>query len=777
MKYNLLLGLLIGIFLIGIVSAVAPNVTLLTPTNGSVITSQPITITTNISAFNSTYTIANATLYIWNSTGSVIYTEFNDAGTAGSGSQAHGVTLDGTGSVAANESSGVWINVTASSITVSKFTLTKNLNASIVRVYNSLGSVIGSRNISAANNAPLFDDLVLTTGIYKIEFTNVSGGWIHMCPSSPPTLPITSSALKWINGSFNGNPQNGVYLCNLLAINTSGLVPGQISSLSVSNVTTPGRYTWNFLAYHNDSSFGWGLQNWSFDIRQLFNGNIFNSSTYETASENLVANITTSGASAISSANLIYNGTSYSGTVTSLGENNYLLSKQLDINTPLGSKNWLYEVVYADGVRVNTTIGTQSVAGINLSICGAAPQDQAYINFTFKNETIAQEIVKGSISSTWTYWLGTGAVNKTLSYSNVPTNLSYGFCFSPQNRTLNVNPTVTYYNTESPQRTYAPGTISLTNSTTTQVLWLLPTNDGIYVTFQVINAALEALEGVNINISRSGVGLISQTLTDAAGSATFFMSPNFAYVVNAFLTGYPNYATTITPTQTSYTITLGSSTTSTNISNYYQGMYPGFAPNNITLLNQTTYNFQFSLNSTYWNVQNFGFVLYNSTGGTIGSNSSSSNGGIVNFAWNTGNDTSIRMNPYWIVNGSYTNMTPIFWIIEDGSQTQWSIKTFGQDLNRYLRINSTDPNARGIFGMTSTGLNMAIFLFIFLVTGIVSLKFGFDNLSVIVGTMATLTWLFDGLGLITYPSDVTLPLASLLMGIMLIGTIFYEVNR
>lgn len=769
MRHNLLLVLLVGIFLIGIVSAASPNVTLLTPTNNSIITSQPITITTNISAFNSTYNMANSTLYIWNSTGAIVYTEYLPVGSRG---QAHGVALDSSGDVVANESSGAWINVTAQSIAVNKFTLVNNLNASIVRVYNASGTVVGSRNISILNNAPLFDDLILTSGVYRIEFTNVSGSWKHWCPTVAPTLPISNTALKWINGSFNGNPQDGGYLCNILAINmtnATGVLPGEITSLSISNVTNPGRYNWNFLAYHNDSSFGWGLQNLSFEIRQLFNNNIFNSSTYETASENLVANITTSGVSAISSANLIYNGTSYSGTVTSLGGNNYLLSKQLDINTPFGSKNWLYEVVYADGVRVNTTQGTQSVAGINLSICGASPQDRAYINFTFKNETVAQEIVKGSISSTWTYWLGTGAVNKSLTYINTPTNLSYGFCFSPQNRTLNVNPTITYYNTESPQRTYAPGTISLTNSTTTQVLWLLPTNDGIYVTFQVLNSALQHLQGVDINISRSGIGLIAQSLTDAAGAATFFMNPNFAYTVNAFLSGYPSYSTSLTPTQTSYTITLGGTTTTTNVTDTTLGISLGTAPSNISLLNNTNYNFQFSLNSTYWTVTNFGFTLYNSTGSALASNSSTTNGGVINLVQSTGNLSSVRMNYFWVINGTYTNGTKI-WDINDGSQTQWSIKNFGQDLKLYLA-------GGGLFGMTTTGLNIAIFLFIFLTAGIVSLKFGFDNLTAVVGTMVLLSWFFDGLGLITYINPLPAFATSIVMSLILVGVIFWESMR
>jgi uncharacterized membrane protein len=77
--------------------------------------------------------------------------------------------------------------------------------------------------------------------------------------------------------------------------------------------------------------------------------------------------------------------------------------------------------------------------------------------------------------------------------------------------------------------------------------------------------------------------------------------------------------------------------------------------------------------------------------------------------------------------------------------TEYSIANFGTDLTNYLTT--------GIFGLQKgIGLNLIIFMIIFLTVGIVSWKFGIHNPSIIAGMVCVMTMLFDSavLNLIYY---------------------------
>jgi len=652
-------------------------------------------------------------------------------------------------------------------------------STTIAHTFNSFALAYVARSDWGTNiTVQFFLHVVPNTADFEMQFDYINASFQPMAFSNMnPTnnLIFNSSNIAFntsisSDGTLSNATLNVYYLNGTLFFRNTTSITGTTNNTNWTvGSFVPQSYYWNVTACDNINCAS--STNNNFTVGAVNGTSSFNSTIYETDNTQSVSTpITILQGYNISSANLIYNGTSYSGTITGIGSNDFRLIRNIDFLTTPGLNNWFWSVNFNNAFQQNMTNNNQLVAPINLTICNVnAAQNVTYMNITFKNETIAQQTVKGSISSTWTYWLSSRSINKTFTYTNTSEQFNYALCFRPSDKNINVLPSVNYYNGESPQRTYAPGTLVLTNSSTNQILWLLPTNDGIYVTFQVINSALQQLQGVDINISRSGVGLIAQSLTDAAGSATFFMSPNFAYTVSAVLSGYPSFLTSITPSQTSYTITLGSTNISTNITDMYQGISTGIAPSNITLSNRTAYNFAFSINSSYWNIDSFGFYLYNSTGSILGSNTSATNGGIVYFNQSTNNDTLIRMNYFWSINGSYANGTRI-WNIEDGSQTQWSIKTFGTDLKTYL-------SGGGLFGMTTTGLNILIFLFIFLAAGIVSLKFGFDNLTAVVGTMVLLSWLFDGLGLITYIDPLPRFATSIAMSLMLIGVIFWETVR
>src|SRR6185503_1535405 len=119
--------------------------------------------------------------------------------------------------------------------------------------------------------------------------------------------------------------------------------------------------------------------------------------------------------------------------------------------------------------------------------------------------------------------------------------------------------------------------------------------------------------------------LIGSGTTDSAGLVTFFLNPDIQQTIGFSETGYTTFITSIFPTQTSYTITLGAATTT--VSDYTQGVSQRITPFDDFLDQQTKYNFSYYVSSSYWTLDSFSFSLYYGNGTLIGSNTSTANGG------------------------------------------------------------------------------------------------------------------------------------------------------
>ncbi|MCK4501322.1 hypothetical protein KAU11_12550, partial [Candidatus Babeliales bacterium] len=167
-------------------------------------------------------------------------------------------------------------------------------------------------------------------------------------------------------------------------------------------------------------------------------------------------------------------------------------------------------------------------------------------------------------SSTWYYWLGDGTVNKSLLYSTTTANESYGFCFTPTDRTMentialqySVNPAgdINY-----PQRRWT-STTALTNTTTNQKLYMLEGTDGTYSIYQVQNSVGTGIQGAKVQAERqfSGVWtLIEEGTTDSAGSVTFWLNPDYDHRISVTKTGYVSAQVTVRPSSSTYSIILG----------------------------------------------------------------------------------------------------------------------------------------------------------------------------------------------------------------------------
>lgn len=582
---------------------------------------------------------------------------------------------------------------------------------------------------------------------------------------------------------FSGANQFNLTNATLLIYNSTGLfnstnisLTGNSSNnsmITVNNLNV-GQYTWNVYVCginNTGTQCNTNLINYSLFVGAMVNSNLFNSSTYETSLESFKTNISLVSGLSISSVNLNYNGNVYSGTSTNIGGNDYFINSAINIPTGVQTNNWFWSLLYSNNIQQNLTSNTQSVSLINLSICGSAPQNVKYINFTFKNETSAQERVNASISSsTWTYWLGSGSITKSLSYSNANENREYTFCFSPQDKSVYTDVTLNYDNAESEQRSYAPSTLTLTNNTNLKTLYLLPTLQGQYVTFQVINTAQQALEGVNVVVTRSGIGTVETATTDSSGSVTFFLNPNFAYSFTFSKTGFTDFETEITPSQTAYTITMGGTSSATNVTNPQRGITYSVLPSIKTLNNGTTYNFNLTLNASYWTLDSWGFTLQNRSGYVLASQSSTaSSGGFLGTNLNTGQNKTITMNYFWVINGQYNNAT-ITWTVIALSGNTFSIFQFFTDLITYVTV--------GFFGLDEFGLALLTFFTIFIITGVMSYKFGINSPAAIMGFIFSLVLFFDvGLGLVPNPVGAIPHAPTFLIGLILVAMVFREVGR
>lgn len=496
--------------------------------------------------------------------------------------------------------------------------------------------------------------------------------------------------------------------------------------------------------YANDSLGNWNTTYWTWNYSVFEHAVSYNSSTFETMAESYLINFSSF---ATPTANLIWNGTSKTGTVTSGGENRIITSSfDIPLQTSAINKSYYWQIL-VDGNYINSSWRNLTVNKTYFSNCNTTFSTM-YMNFSFKNETVSQEASQAFISeSTWIYYLGSGSVSKSFSYSNATERPFYDFCFHPGIKTVKVTPSMSYDNAESQQRSYAPGLLTLTNVSTNTTLWLLPTSQGIFVTFQIVNSADQVLENVSVVITRSGVGTVSKTTTGASGTTTVWLNPNFEYTLTATKSGYPEYTITQAFPLDSYTISLGNSAAAQQ-ANYMAGVSFVVRPTAQVLINRTNYEFNFTINSSHWDLERFGYNIINKSGYVFATNfSTTATGGTVSSIVNTGNETLLQMDYYWIINSTTMSGT-LAWGVY--APKEGSLKGFFTRLKTYID--------GGIFGITSFGFAVIVFLMVFFTIGILSYKFGLNSPDAIMWITLFAVGLFDiGFGLIPSPFSGSIP--------------------
>lgn len=346
--------------------------------------------------------------------------------------------------------------------------------------------------------------------------------------------------------------------------------------------------------------------------------------------------------------------------------------------------------------------------------------NQTYVVLSFKDETTSSSIQANISSAVFTYNVVGNSTNYSYNYANTTGNQTYSFCFAPGIKNISVTPAVYYSAYGYPQRIWSPGVKTYTNISTTEELYLLSTADGLDVTFQVLDSNSQVVSGVIVTgtkVSTSEV-VVSGT-TDAAGSVTFFLNPTYLHSFNFSKTGYPETIFNIVPTQSSYTVTLASGGATQYIYDYSYGISQSINPSMSTqFVNNTTYLLSYTLSSSYWNITEFGFTIYDDNKTILAQNTSSSNGGTLYRNIDTANKKRIILEYYYITNSTRIEGSAR-WNVFNTAYEGWSISTFFTDLNTYLGL--------GIFGLDTFGKYLIIFLILFLTIGIMSYKYGINS--------------------------------------------------
>ena len=440
----------------------------------------------------------------------------------------------------------------------------------------------------------------------------------------PSTTNITFYANYTIENANFTNATHYVWKGTTLFNSTAIIITGNTtnSTTLLINNFVAGDYLWNVYACGRNLTgtifCKWAPSNNTFSINKMTeNSQTYNATSYETAVEGFVINITYDSSSYSSIlGNLIYNETSYTGTKTGTG-NTVLFSKGgIQTGSTYGNKTFHWEIglINSSGTTyAYSTNYSQMVLNANLSICGLEGGNTPFLNFSFKDESDNSIINASNDLSSFTYWLGDGTTTKAYTFQNATENSHYSFCALP-NRTFTVDLSFKYSGAAYPLRTFTYDNQAISNTTTQKTLYLLGSADGIYSAIRTADTGGGAISGVTVQYERQIGGiwiLLGQEVTGDDGVATFWVNPNYQYRFTASKTGYANTQVTIQPSQTQYTLTMSTTAGGGAFVSDIKGIKWSIYPGSGSLTATTNQKFNATITSSLSNLENCKFELVN----------------------------------------------------------------------------------------------------------------------------------------------------------------------
>jgi len=292
----------------------------------------------------------------------------------------------------------------------------------------------------------------------------------------------------------------------------------------------------------------------------------------------------------------------------------------------------------------------------------------------------------------------------TMANSTNSTSGTYQFTYNPAISTIpsgaNVEVTVTnssdYY-----QRTYFA---SISNTSNNLTAYLLPkTANAKTVNFYIQTIQGSGISNASVTVSKSINNTwvtMGEVLSDSAGVAGFTLNSDTRYRIVVFKTGYQQFTTYLTPTETTYTITLlTTSGASTFVSTLYDISWE-FQPHNEIAANiNTSYNFTTrssneTIGYTAWKIYNHSTLLKEE-------NATGANGTTLTFNFLPGPDANITAHLYIFNNktsslASWIRVVNTFWPVTTIAGANISNNTLSNTF-RAIQQESTDGTGFGVF--------------------------------------------------------------------------------
>jgi len=585
-------------------------------------------------------------------------------------------------------------------------------------------SVRAEDNESAITNSSTYDFLIDYTDP-TIDVSSPTGIYEYLYEDYNLTLNITINDTNLDACWYEYNDANNTFDCTTEVLSTNYFN----YSLGVNSL----------IVYSNDSVGNENSSTISWEYQILENNRTFTSTAFETANETYSINI--SANSSLTGIKLFWNDTNY--TLSNQGDGLWSYARDMPIG--VGEYNFSYKFTYAGDI-ITSSNSTQEVNFTFFTPTNGTYTD-IFLNISFEDENSLVEINASVPSAEFVYYLGTGTVNKTLDFINNTDNDYFTFSGTTGSENLKVIPTVQYRRvSDYPQRIWEASTQVYNSTDTNEILYLLSSVDGIFVTYQVLTTTETAIQDVEVVSTRvvSGESIqVGAGTTDSAGLITFWMNPDFQHTTTFTKNGYDEYVFTHFPTQASYTITLGGDVEPE--ADCIQGISQSIRPTSGFLYRNETYDFNYTINSAYWNLTNFQFTLTYANGSSIGSNSSSSSsGGTISLNnINVSNSASINMvYLYEIDSDDCEQITGTsVWITQTTEGTEFSIWQLSQDINTNI--------TSGLFGFDNFGKTLLSFLIIVLMVGGLSMRYGIASEGAIMGILFGTVFILDvGLNLI-----------------------------
>jgi hypothetical protein len=176
--------------------------------------------------------------------------------------------------------------------------------------------------------------------------------------------------------------------------------------------------------------------------------------------------------------------------------------------------------------------------------------------------------------------------------------------------------------------------------------------------------------------------IVETETTDDSGLASFSVDNRIIYTFHCTKTGYltKDFSIRITSTDT---ISFQMGETTTTYVSLANGITYRFSPNMEAINNNTDYNFQFVLDSSYWSLANCTLFLKNTTT-TFNQSSSAFNSSHcdITIPFNTGNLRYLKSEAEYYINGT-RQVVSVEYSIQNNYQGDFSLMTVFNDINAF----------------------------------------------------------------------------------------------